>query len=209
MNIKRPDFLKQFGDTEVELMLQNVGYSNSIKNGILQDENGDIIPWYCYSMVNFLKEKLQDSNIKIFEYGAGFSTLFYAKRSNTVISSETSTECKTWTEDSLKSLNLTAKITIEDQDSFAESIEKHAIKFDLIIVDSIVRNECVNYATRNISDNGVILLDNSERSGYKKSFELMKSIGYKNLTFKGLKPFSQKFASSTIFYRSGNSIFDI
>ena len=206
--IKRPSFLKQFGESDIDLMLENVGYAKSLSTGILQDENGEIIPWYCYSMVNFLKEKLGNKNIKIFEYGAGFSTIFYAKRSNFVVSSETSQECKTWTDESLKTLDLNAKITVEEQENFAASIEKYGVEFDLIIVDSVARNECVEYAVNNISHNGVILLDNSERSGYKKSFELMRSLGYKSLTLKGLKPFSTKFASSTIFYRSG-SIFEI
>lgn len=199
-----PDFTKKLDNNSGSLLLEKIGWENARQKGEVLDENFEIIPWYCYSMVFFLKERLT-KNMSVFEYGSGFSTLFYAKKVEFVISSEVNLECKNWLENEAKNQELyNLKIENFEGEEFVKSIQKHEKQFDLIVVDSILRNDCIKFCIDFLSNQGVVLLDNSERNGYKKSFEYLKSIGFKALTFTGIKPLSTKFASSTLFYKQEN-----
>ncbi len=51
------------------------------------DNEGDALPWYTYSAINYLKT-LDLSNSTIFEYGSGMSSVFFSKRAKQVVSVE-------------------------------------------------------------------------------------------------------------------------
>lgn len=51
------------------------------------NQNFCAIPWYTYPAIEFLENKI-DKNWKIFEFGSGQSTLWWAERVTEVISLE-------------------------------------------------------------------------------------------------------------------------
>ena len=59
----------------------------SLKRGYPCRSDGDEVPWMNYSIVSILNDRLRP-DMKLFEFGSGYSTLFYAKRVNRVASVE-------------------------------------------------------------------------------------------------------------------------
>jgi hypothetical protein len=168
---------------------------------------GSFIPWYNYKIIEFLnKQNLK--NLEIFEFGCGYSTLFYAQKSKFVTSIESRFE---WQE---KILNLAElnnlsnlKITLHNKlfgVDFASSIKVQDRNFDLIVCDSFDRVNCVRNSLQKVSNDGVILLDNSERDKYQIIFKEMLDLNWYSITFSDLGPCRIKPSSSTIFYKKYN-----
>lgn len=55
--------------------------------GLIKSKNTPQIPWLNFSAINFLESWLK-KDMKVFEFGSGSSTLFFAKRTETVVSIE-------------------------------------------------------------------------------------------------------------------------
>jgi len=58
--------------------LHLTGWVESHKRGYPCDRTGMEVPWMNYSVVAFLKERL-NQKMSVFEYGCGYSTLFYSR----------------------------------------------------------------------------------------------------------------------------------
>jgi hypothetical protein len=123
-------------------------------------------------LIDFLKASLKP-HFRVFEYGSGFSTLFYAPLVSEVYSLETRKE---WY-DLIISKNIpNIHIKLSHPSSFVQDIEIFGqLKYDLIIIDSIRRIECLQIASNFISDNGLIVLDNSERENLQNADNIAKS----------------------------------
>lgn len=185
------------------------GWERSIKEGICIDKDGDILPWYNYSVINFLKKKLNHET-SVFEFGCGYSTLFFAQRSSFV----RSVEIDVFWADKIKIIAAELNISnieiqiLTGEKSMEDSIDEFGQKFDLIIVDSVNRNNCIISAYHNLSKNGIIILDNSERENYRQSFDFLTNRGFKYIEFVGIGPMRYKESSTALFYREEN-IFEI
>lgn len=68
-----PDLVKS------QLEKNKRGWMKSFLEGFSQDEDGNPLPWINYPAIEFLQKNLE-TNHKIFEFGGGASTLFFAKR---------------------------------------------------------------------------------------------------------------------------------
>ena len=73
MGLREAYELKQTG------YLKNRGWFRSFEEGRMVDEAGKAIPWMNYSVVDFLEERLAPS-WRVFEYGSGGSTAWWAAR---------------------------------------------------------------------------------------------------------------------------------
>ena len=67
--------------------LETSGWLKSLKEGKSIDYNSNPLPWYSYAAIEFIEDKLK-SDFRVFEYGSGQSTLWYAQRVKEVISVE-------------------------------------------------------------------------------------------------------------------------
>ena len=70
-----------------KILAIDIGQYQSIKKKIPIDKEGNPIPWYTYSMIEYLK-RFDFSNKSVFEWGCGNSSFFWAKRAEEVISIE-------------------------------------------------------------------------------------------------------------------------
>jgi hypothetical protein len=57
-----------------------------------------------------------------------------------------------------------------------------------------------------VSENGVIVLDDSEREFYLEGINFLKGKGYKELSFSGISPGLFYRKSTSVFYRSENCL---
>lgn len=91
---------------------------------------------------------------------------------------------------------------------YSQTVLKQEESFDVIVVDGRDRVNCVKNSMKALSQNGIIILDDSSRDKYKEAFDFMLSNGFKQITFCGLKSTGRKEDCTTIFYRR-NNCFDI
>jgi hypothetical protein len=67
--------------------LHLTGWMQSQKERRPIDQNGNPIPWMNFPVVRILEERLT-KDLNLFEFGSGYSTLFYAKKVRAVTSVE-------------------------------------------------------------------------------------------------------------------------
>lgn len=96
---------------------------------------------------------------------------------------------------------------IENNNLYAKAIQTETENFDIIIVDGKIRNICVQNSISKLSENGVLILDDSFREDYKTSFEFMKNNGFKYLNFWGMTPVISTKSCTTVFYK--NNVFNL
>ncbi len=76
--------------------------------------------------------------------------------------------------------------------TYASAIDQYTNEsFDLVVVDGRVRHSCIMHAMKKVKQNGVLLLDNADRSYYLKPFpELLDKHKWKLVEFIGHFPYA-------------------
>lgn len=140
-------------------MSDSYGYLNSLKAGLPVGINNEPIPWFTYPTIEFIKQ-LDLKNKRVFEYGSGFSSLFFADKTLEIISVEDNRE---WfekvRENKPTNLDLVFKPVKEDYTTYIHKTNKI---FDIIIVDASYRLECCHNIKNNLGDDSMVILDNSD-----------------------------------------------
>jgi hypothetical protein len=187
-------------------MLRRSGWMASLQAGHPRTEDGRIIPWMNYAIIALLDERLR-SDMRLFEYGSGYSTLYYADRVASVLSVEYDSA---WFEDISRRVPSNAHILLRPQDvdgTYCRTItERPDARYDLIVVDGRDRVNCVIQSLPHLSDRGVLLLDDSERPRYQPAMDHAASMGFKRLDFNGIKPAGFDMVRTTLFYRADNCL---
>ena len=185
--------------------LNEIGWFESFKTNRSIDKNGRPIPWFSYPFVDFLTPRLT-KDLVLFEFGSGNSTLFFAERVMNVISVEHNKE---WyqivnsTKPSNVKLLQTESDSVNDYFKYFNNLKE---KVDIIVVDGLHRNECLINSINKLSESGVIILDDSERSEYKEGIEFILGNGFKRLEFWGIAPTVLFKKCTTVFYKSNNCL---
>lgn len=203
--------MKIFNDLKYkDSYFNSTGYFASVVEGKPVDQSGNEVPWMNYSIVKLLKERLE-KNMSLFEYGSGFSTKFYAKHVSKVTSVEHDENWfKMVSRD--KPSNCEILHVAYDPEKMGGEYSQTALNqeenFDVIVVDGRDRVNCIKNSMHALTENGIIILDDSSRNKYKEAFDFMLSHDFKQINFCGLKSSGRKEDCTTIFYRR-NNCFDI
>lgn len=171
-----------------------------------------------YPFIEFITAKLQPHH-RIFEFGSGSSTLFFAPKVQKVVALESN---KKWREImQIKLRELGAKnvelILMEDAlenpayENFAKNyvlppkenqkLTESEAKFDFIIVDSLKRFNCAQNSINALKPGGMLILDDSERPNYKKVFDFFADLGFQKQDFVGIAPGQFRLKNTTIFWK--------
>ena len=154
------------------------------------------MPWFSYAAIDFLEEKLKPE-MQVCEYGSGGSTLFFAKRTNRVISIEDNPQWFEMVTGRVKELgidNVEVKLCpfdFKNPIGFEKSEYLHAIpkkKLDVIVIDGSeewkqVRPICFDHAENFIKPGGMIVVDDSWRypslrtHNHAKDHKVFESVG--------------------------------
>ncbi|TQV77646.1 glycosyltransferase [Exilibacterium tricleocarpae] len=187
--------------------LRLVGWLDSIRKGYPCDTDGSPLPWMNYAIIEVFKDRINKQQT-VFEYGSGYSTLFFAERAKSIVAVEYD---QYWFEHLNRKIPDNAELIYQPNDvdgDYCRTILRKPDKYDIVIVDGRDRVNCVKQAVQKLSDRGVILLDDSHRHEYAEGLRYAKSQGFKTLDFTGLKPLWHKPGRTTLIYRSDNC-FDI
>lgn len=157
------------------------------------------VPWLAFGAIDYLQHWLT-KEMKVFEYGSGSSTLFFAERTQTVISIEHNEEWYLNGEAHKQKHNIQnieyrlflpkpqaeKKESCHDPNSYTScmgeynnfsfreyvlSVEEFPDEsFDLIVIDGRARPSCILHSMKKVKVNGILLLDNADRNYYLQPF---------------------------------------
>ncbi len=185
--------------------LHQSGWISSIIKKMPVDENLNTIPWFNYSFYEFISKRI-NPEIIIFEFGSGYSSIFFSRKVNKVYSVE---HDSSWIKkiNSLTSNNhYIIESSLHDKHHYINSLKFPETKFDVVFVDGRFRKDCCIQAIKYLSEKGVVILDDSERVRYQEVFPFMEKSNFKELTFSSFKPNMNNLASTTVFYRINNCL---
>jgi len=187
--------------------LKESGWFKSFHQKKSIDKSGSPLPWWTYSFIYFIENLIPEKS-RVFEYGSGFSTLWLAKRVKSLYSVEHDTK---WYQEFNKVHIIPSNVHLQILDlnnGYVESI-KHIhghLQFDIIVVDGRRRVDCLKNTPGSLSEAGVVILDNSERTFYQEGIDFMLGQGFKKLDFWGMAPITSHRTCTSLFYRNGNCL---
>lgn len=185
--------------------LKDVGWFNSFEKLKPVDKNYKPIPWCTYPFIDFIEPRL-NKNISIFEFGAGYSTLFFAERTKDVTAVEHN---EFWYNQMKKNSPQNVELIFSQLDkekNYSKILDAINKKFDIIFVDAEQRNECMINSIAHLSSEGIIVLDDSEREEYAEGISFLQNGGFRQIDFWGIAPECLYKKSTTIFYRPDNCL---
>jgi len=202
--IRLSRLFKRFSKFE-ESYLVKTGYLTSFRKGYPVDLDMKPLPWMNYPFLGFIKNRFNKS-LNLFEYGSGYSTVFFAERMKYVTSVEYD---KDWFEKAKEMTNAfhnTEIIFQELNDDYPKAIGKTERKFELFIIDGRKRVQCAINSFEHLTSDGILILDDSSRKEYKEIWDFYLGKGFREITFQGLKPNGFSIDHTTVFYRDGNCL---
>jgi len=181
----------------------------------LQDET----PWITFRAIDWLGAYLEPT-MSVFEYGAGGSTLYLAKRAQHVASVEhdegffqlvkglvdqqgiqncelTLHAPRPCAEGDSEFASLQAKYQGLCFESYVKAIDVFPDQsLDFVLVDGRARLACVKRALPKIRPGGAIMLDNSERPGYAEAGRLLQQLP--RFDFRGVTPWNIEVSQTSV-----------
>ena len=146
------------------------------------------VPWWTYRAVDEVERWLRarPKPARVFEYGSGASTVWLARRSESVTSVEHHEEFAGLMGELLKTVeNATLLVRPAvpsaepevpsgkegyaglDFSAYVAAIDETKGEFDLIVVDGRAREECLQHALPRLAADGLVVFDNTRRRRYR------------------------------------------
>ena len=150
------------------------------------------VPWWTYRAIDEVERWLQTRSApaRVFEYGAGASTVWLARRSGEVVSVEHDVAFADRMHDLLAPLsNVTLLVRPpvaspapevpshkegfagQDFAAYVAAIDEVAGAFDLVVIDGRAREACLLRALPRLADNAIVVVDNTRRRRYRRAIE--------------------------------------
>lgn len=198
--IRRHWWLKLIWDKKYTFLYET-GWIRSFKERRPVNLNGETLPWLSQSIIYFLEDRLK-TDFRVFEYGCGNSTLWFSRKGIPVHSVELDAS---WYEIIKDQLPSSCKLILQ------QDLEKYPLaigssSYELVLIDGRNRVKCMEAAIRQLSETGVIILDDSNRDKYYSCYEIAQANGFRWIDFWGVGPGSIEWKSTTVFYRDNNCL---
>ncbi len=195
-----PRILRKLGTLVSDGYLAETGWVRSVIEDKIIDQRGAPRPWATLPYIDFVEQRLQPG-WRIFEYGAGFSTRYYAGRVKEVVAVE---HDKRFAESLVGRLPPNASVIYRGSAGDYVSAINDFRSFDVVCVDGIERQACLMHCLTVLNTRTVIVLDDSERFEYSTAQSNLLQAGYKRVDFWGIGPNCVRRKCTTIFYRAEN-----
>ena len=221
------DELEKMGATP-ELRKRFSGYYDAWKSSQApwRSTMVDEVPWLTYEALDFLNRRVNKS-LRVFEFGCGGSTVYFAKNAGEVVTVEHHAE---WFRDmsaaiSRKGIHNWQGHLIQEEDGGAGDIadpdayvsddenykgknfRKYASfidqfgneSFDIIIVDGRARPSCTKHALPKLKKGGWLIIDNADRDYYFTAFKSILDVQFELISNqKGPAPYCTWFTQTGI-----------
>lgn len=182
--------------------LQETGWVESQISQSAVDANARPIPWYRYAAIDFLAERT-DPQHRVFEFGSGNSTLWWAQRADTVTAVEHQPEWAARVRAAAPE-NVTLLEVPLEADRYCQTPGTTGSRYDVIVIDGRDRVSCALRCLDALSESGVVVWDDSQRRRYRPGLEFLRENGFRRLRFTGLGPIAPNKGETSVLYRSSN-----
>ena len=155
------------------------GFLESSRSNVPVDNKNQIMPMYTYPCYEWLNS-IDWTDSKVFEFGTGYSTIWWQNKNVNYHAVE---DNKQWYDMIKDKTNIKHE---SNYNKYIESIYDYNYKFDVIVIDGVVRFDCIKPALNKIKDNGIIIFDNTD--WHKNSKEKLDKSDLIPIHFHGFKP---------------------
>lgn len=196
----------------IDVWRNEYALEKTIDEKICVDKSENPIPWYTYPAIEYLSQ-FDYRDKKVFEFGCGNSSQFWAKRAQKVISIEDNPlYLEKWHQefdwDNLPALEIRHR---EQGEAYYNAILEDKTYYDLIVVDGKCRSDCARTAMERLAEGGLIILDDSDRINtsqeYKDAVNFLKQGNFIQVDFYGFCPMNN-FPKTTSLFLSRNFNFE-
>lgn len=198
----------------IEMWQNEYAIVRTIDEKVCIDKDGNPIPWYTYPAIEYLTQ-FDYRDKKIFEFGCGYSSIFWASKAEQVISIEDNPDWYLRWKEEFKAPNLDIRWRDEGEDYFNAIFEEND-KYDVIVVDGKLRSECAETAVEKLADGGMIILDDSDRINtsqeYVRAVEVLKKADLLQVDFYGFCPMNNYTKTTSLFLKRDfnfKSLYDV
>ena len=188
--------------------LRDLGWHQSLRHQASVDAHGRPLPWYTYPCIEWLADHLRASD-KVFEYGGGWSTLWFADRVDRVASVDHDESWHAALSARIpENVELHFRRPLPDDDEpdqaepspYVTCIEQYPVgSFDVVVVDGVERAACTRSAVDHLRPDGLLILDNSDRAEYRGAIEHLAEHGFGRIDFYGFAPGSGMSGCTSVF----------
>lgn len=186
----------------IDVWAKEYALEKSIDEKVCADKDGNPLPWYTYPAIEYLVQ-FDYSDKKIFEYGCGYSSAFWAGRALTVTSIEDNQSYFERWKNEFKMQNLDIRWRDEGE-IYEQAIFEDDTKYDVIVIDGKRRVECAEAAVQKLADGGMIILDDSDRINtsleYVHAVEILKQANLLQVDFYGFCPMNNYTKTTSVFF---------
>jgi hypothetical protein len=162
---------------------------------------GEPIPWISYPAIDFLSQ-FDFSESSVFEWGSGFSTIWWAKRCRRVTTVESN---PAWLPYIKTLLPPTVELLVTPLDENAEiaALTDHKVaRHDVFIIDNFGphRRRCAEVAAAHLNEGGLIILDNSDQC--LQACAALRRQGFTQIDFTGFAPGAGYAQGTSCFFKN-------
>ena len=183
-------------------------------------------PWITFESARLLEAALKPSS-RVFEYGAGGSTLFLGERAAAVVSVEHDPEWFVVVRGAVADLPavrlelapprpivsaadaaVTSELaeyagqTFADYVGIVDAYPDH--HFDMLVVDGRSRTSCFFRGERKVRVGGIVVYDDTDRPAYAAAVTAARAAGWLERGRFGPKPFSRRFSRTTVWTKTSD-----
>lgn len=183
--------------------LEETGWIDSQISQSSVDAAARPIPWYRYAAIDFLDDRV-DAEQRVFEFGSGNSTLWWAQRAKSVttVEHEPAWAAKVRA-DAPENVTL-LEVPLEADGEYCRTPQRTDAKYEIVIVDGRDRVNCARQCLDTLTDDGVIVWDDSHRRRYRGGLDSLAEHGFRRLRFTGLGPIAPNAGETSVLYRPSN-----
>ena len=178
-----------------KILALDYGYLRSHEAELPCDADGNAIPLYTYPLIEYLQQ-LDLSDVSVFEFGSGQSSLFWRERARRVVSVENNRD---WFERISRECPANHTLVLkEGRTAFCDSILAYEESFDVIVVDGAEnRYECAVNAVKKLNQGGFVILDNSD--WYPNTAQCLRESNLIQMDLCGFKPTAHHTSVTSLF----------
>jgi hypothetical protein len=184
---------------KVALLIRNVLFHQGLYRAMVTDGpveiDGQPTPWFTLPAVSYIRS-MDLSSHRVFEWGSGLSTVFWAARAASVTSVEDNEDWFLRMKPKLESGNVDYRLVMEEA-AYVSAVGEDF--YDLIVIDGSHRERCAETAASRLSPHGLIILDNSE--WHPLAAETLRGAGLIEVDFAGLSAANSYTSVTSLFVR--------
>ncbi len=189
-----PSGPKEVPSPTQEILAHLHGHARTLEAKLPVAADGSPLPWYTYPAIEYCNQ-LDASDLNIFEYGSGNSSLYWAhKGANVWCVEDDSAWYETMKRKSAQLRGISLRTTSE---AYASVIAEVGQQFDIVVIDGMWRNECVAKALAYVRKDGLVILDNSD--WYTDVAGFLRTRDYFQVDFNGFGPVNNYSWTTSIF----------